>query len=246
LLIVESKKETAARLATIIAELKSKRETTKTELDAYVRSIGLAAVNGADVHVLNAEKRNLEDDLVAIDAQIAELNRRLETTHAEESRAEGERLRKKQIADYLELDRLARRMADKIIEIEQNNRRLSELGASCPFNIALRAWRKSNLVLLDACLDAEARCAELQSFVREYKIVVGLNYADSALAEVIALMRRLGNEDTRIAWIRARSTSPSPKAFCDVRGRPTHWVKGGPGYRKPCSDIFSLLWLDLT
>lgn len=135
MLIVESKKQTAARLATIIAELKSKRDATKTELDAYIRSIGLAAVDGADVHVLhvlNEEKRNLENDLVAIDAQIVEVNRRLETTHAEESRAEGERLRKKQIADYVELDSLARRMADKIIEIDQNNRRLADLGASRP------------------------------------------------------------------------------------------------------------------
>ena len=192
MLIMESKEQTAARLATIIAELKSKRETTKTELDSYVRSIGFAAVDGADVHVLhvlNEEKRNLEDDLAAIDAQIAEVNRRLETTHTEESRAEGERLRKKQIANYVELDSLARRMADKIIEIEQNNRRLSDLGASRPFNIALRAWRKSNPMPLDACLDAEARRAELQSFVSECKIVVGLNYADSAVAEVIALMR---------------------------------------------------------
>jgi len=192
LLIVESKKQTAARLATIIAELKSKRDATKTELDAYVRSIGLAAVDGADVHalhVLNEEKRNLENDLVAIDAQIVEVNRRLETTHAEESRAEGERLRKKQIADYVELDSLARRMADKIIEIDQNNRRLADLGASRPFNIALRAWRKPNPMPLDACLDAEVRRAELQSFVSERKIVVGLNYADGALAEVIALMR---------------------------------------------------------
>jgi hypothetical protein len=189
---MESKEQTGARLATIIAELKSKRDATKTELDAYVRSIGLAAVDGADVdvlHVLNEEKRNLEDDLAAIDAQIAEVNRRLETTHAEESRAEGDRLRKKQIADYVELDSLARRMADKIIEIEQNNRRLSDLGASRPFNIALRAWRKSNPMPLDVYLDADVRRAELQSFVSERKIVVGFNYADSAFAEVIALMR---------------------------------------------------------
>jgi hypothetical protein len=186
---VTCKKQTAARLAAILAELKGRRETTKTDLDAYVRSIELAAVDGADVRVLNEEKRNLEDDLAAIDAQIAEVNRWLATAHAEESKAEGERLRKKQIADYVELDSLARRIADKIVEIEQNNTRLSDLGASRPFNIALREWHKSNLMPLNAGLDAEVRRAELQSFVRERKIVVGLDYAGSALAEVIALMR---------------------------------------------------------
>ena len=38
-------------------------------------------------------------------------------------------------------------------------------------------------------IDSEAaRRTELQSFVSERKIVVGLNYADSAVAEVITLM----------------------------------------------------------
>jgi hypothetical protein len=219
-------------LPPIIAELKGKRETAKTELDAYVRSTDYRL---SMVHVLNKERRNLEDDLAAIDARIAEVNRRLEAAHAEESRAEEERLRKKQIADYLELDSLARRMADKIIEIERNNRHLLDLGASRPFNIALRAWRKSNPMPLDVCLDAGVRRAELQSFVSERKIVVGLNYADSALAEVIALMRAARNEDTRIVWISSRPTSRSPKVLCDIR--PTNWVKSGPGSRKSARPL---------